>query len=160
MEIRRASPEDARVLGDIRREAILKLAPRTMGLAGAREWANAAAADRMIRAIEENEVWVAELSGTPVGWVEVANDRIEGAYISPHLASNGIGSALLAHVEACIHDAGYCAVRLDASLYAVNFYRNRGYKPLADQRVKSALSMAKNLTEPAPTLPLGKEHPE
>ena len=71
LRIRHACSSDVDSLTRIRREAILRLASEQLGSKGARDWANSATSDRVQRAIEEHLVGVAELSGQPVGWVEV-----------------------------------------------------------------------------------------
>ena len=128
LALRPARPADARSLAAIRREAILSLATPEMGRHRARDWADSSAHERVCRAIEQNEVWVAEHEGAAAGWVEIARDRVEGLYVRPDLAGSGIGSALLVHAEGLIRSAGHCAVALDASSNAEQFYLHRGYE--------------------------------
>jgi putative acetyltransferase len=142
-QIRPAQPEDIATLTLIRRTAILTLATPTMGQTEAQHWADAAAANRIQLALALHAVWVAEIAGAAVGWVEVGGDYIAGMYVQPQHAGQGIGSALLAHAEAAIQAAGYPAVRLDASWNAEEFYVRRGYQPLAERSVETGRPMIK-----------------
>jgi GNAT superfamily N-acetyltransferase len=103
------------------------------------------AGERVQRALEESEVWVAERASRAVGWVEIARDRIEGLYVRPDASGAGIGSALLLHAEAVIRSAGHRAVALDASWNAEPFYLRRGYHALAERPDDSGRPMRKPL---------------
>lgn len=143
--IRPARRADVSALTEIRRDAILSLAAPEMGEKSARDWAHSSADERVVRAIEKNEVWVAERVGAPAGWVEIARDRIEGLYVRPDLAGAGIGSALLLHAEGLIRSAGHRSAALDASSNAEEFYLRRGYEVQAGGRATSGLPMRKPL---------------
>ncbi|MBV7329851.1 GNAT family N-acetyltransferase [Chloroflexi bacterium TSY] len=146
LTIRSARPDDAEVLIMIRREAILILATEKMGNNCAHDWANSAAPNRVQQAIAEHQVSVAEIAEQPVGWVEVEGNRIEGLYIQPEQARQGIGSALLAHAEEQIRSAGYPSAALDASWNAEQFYIDRGYQPQLEGSPDSGRPMLKPLT--------------
>ena len=133
VRIRPARQSDIDPLTAIRREAILTLAIERYGEDGAHDWAHSATADRVQRAIGEHQVFVAEIFGKPVGWVEVEGNKIEGLYVQPELAQKGIGSALLLHAERKIRFAGYLTVTLDASWNAEDFYLRRDYRPVSER---------------------------
>jgi putative acetyltransferase len=114
-----------------------------LGQNEAQQWADAAAPDRVQRALEQHQIWVAELKGKPVGWVEVTGDSIAGMYVDPQHAGQGIGSALLAHAERGIRAAGYPAVRLHASWNAEAFYQQRGYQAVGARSVEEGRPMVK-----------------
>jgi GNAT superfamily N-acetyltransferase len=145
LAIRRARADEAQTLTAIRREAILRLAAAQMGDAGAAAWASSAPPDRVARAIAGSEVWVADRSGDPVGWVEIERNRIEGLYVRPGGAQRGIGSALLGHAEGRIRSAGHVEARLDASPNAETFYARRGYERLAERDADDRQPMRKAL---------------
>ncbi len=126
MEIRRAVNGDEVALALIRRDAILVLATTVMSQDEARAWAMTATAERFTRAIQEHVVWLAEAEA-PLGWIEIAHNRIAGLFVSPTHAQCGVGSTLLAHAESSIRAAGYSHVRLEASPNALDFYLRRGY---------------------------------
>lgn len=146
LSIRYARLNDVEVLTTIRHKAILTLAAEKMGTDQASDWANSATPNRICCAIKDHLVFVAEIAKEPVGWVEVASNRIEGLYVRPEQAHQGVGSALLAHVEAQIWSANYQSVVLDASWNAEQFYLNRGYQPLAERSPETGRPMVKLLT--------------
>jgi GNAT superfamily N-acetyltransferase len=76
-------------------------------------------------------VWVGELDGAVIGWVEMDGDRLRGMYVRPDLSGRGLGSALLAHAEKRIASDGHRAVYLSASWNAEPFYFRYGYQALA-----------------------------
>ena len=145
LALRPARRADTRALTVIRRAAILSLATPEMGRTRARDWADSSAEERVQRAIEQNEVWVAEHGNVAVGWVEIDRDRVEGLYVRPDLAAGGIGSALLLHAEGLIRSAGHCAVALDASRNAEQFYLRRGYKAQPERPADAGRPMLKPL---------------
>ena len=143
--LRPARRADAPALTAIRRDAILSLAPAEMSSEDSRNWADSSADERVHRAIEKNEVWVAERGASAAGWVEVDRGRIEGMYVCPDLSGCGIGSTLLLHAEGLIRSAGHDAVALDASPNALRFYLQRGYRAGAQRAGDKGRSMRKPL---------------
>jgi GNAT superfamily N-acetyltransferase len=95
MQIRRAEAADEEALASIRRRAILALAVPAMSREQAERWATREAADRVARAMQEHEVWVA-VEGAAIGWAEVDRDRIAALYVSPSCSRRGVGSVLAA----------------------------------------------------------------
>ena len=142
---RLARRSEAAELGAIRRQAILVLAKTEMGEERAADWANSASAERVIRAIEDHEVWVADRAGAAVGWLEIDGERIEAMYVQPEVALQGVGSGLLAHAEGRIREAGHASVHLDASPNAEGFYLRNGYESRAARRPDAARPMSKQL---------------
>ena len=92
---RLAMREDASRLYDIRRRSILELAPPTMPAAEAQAWAAQLTPVRMEQKLRELEVWVAELDGVVVGWGAIRGDMLEGLYVAPEFAGQGVGAGLL-----------------------------------------------------------------
>ena len=145
LALRPARRADTRALTVIRRAAILSLATPEMGRTRARDWADSSAEERVQRAIEQNEVWVAEHGNVAVGWVEIDRDRVEGLYVCPDVSGSGIGSALLLHAEGLIRSAGHGTVALDASRNADRFYLWRGYEAQAERLANEGRPMLKPL---------------
>lgn len=146
IHLRPAHFDDIATLTQIRRVAILTLTAPTLGQEAAQHWADAAASNRVQRALKIHQVWVAECMDAAVGWVEVDGDHIAGMYVQPKYAGQGIGSALLAHAEGEIRAAGYSAVRLAASWNAEAFYLRRGYRPLGERSVEEGRAMMKRFS--------------
>jgi GNAT superfamily N-acetyltransferase len=132
-------------LAAIRRSAILVLAAPEMGKQSAREWADSSADERVLRAIVDHEVWVAEHDEVALGWVEIDRARVEGLYVSPDRARAGLGAALLQHAEDRIRAAGHAAIALHSSPNAEAFYLRRGYELQAEQPDDAGRPMRKSV---------------
>ncbi|WP_267642025.1 GNAT family N-acetyltransferase [Haloarchaeobius amylolyticus] len=83
---------------------------------------------------------VAELDGEVVGFghLAVEDGEVRAVYVSPDAARCGVGSALLAHLEATARDAGHDDCYLWASLNAVAFYRQAGWTVVESDVVETS----------------------
>jgi len=116
---------------------------------------NYTAVDQTVETTREriagNECHVAELAGAIVGTATLHTDsrdrpecacRPGTAYlsqfaVSPALQRGGLGSALLAHIEARAMALGFTALALDTAIPAthlVAFYARRGYETIGETR--------------------------
>jgi putative acetyltransferase len=148
MQIRRAEAGDEEALASIRRSAILALAVPAMSTEQAEKWAARAAADRIVRAIRDHDVWVA-VDGAASGWVEVDRDRVAALYVLPSCARRGVGSVLLARAETAIRSSGFAFARLESSQNALDFYLRRGYVRCGPPDAEGAYPLHKNLVAAA-----------
>jgi len=89
--------------------------------------------------------WGATLGLPVVGWLRRAANSIEGLYVSPPAARQGVGTALVRLAESHIAQRGHRLVVLESSLNAVRFYQRLGYAPAATQRASAAVAMRKHL---------------
>ena len=144
IQTRRAEAADEDVLANIRRSAILALAVPAMSMEQAESWAARAAADRVARAIQDHDVWVA-VEGAAIGWVEVDQDRVGALYVSPSCSGRGVGSVLLGLAETSIRSFGYATARLESSQNALNFYLRRGYVRCGAPDADGAWPLSKDL---------------
>jgi GNAT superfamily N-acetyltransferase len=78
---------------------------------------------------------------------------INAVYVAPAMTRHGVGRALVSALEARLADAGATAVRLNATLNAVEFYTSLGYASVGatTNRLPSGiklpcLAMVKHLT--------------
>jgi len=140
---RLAMREDASRLHDIRRRSILELAPPTMPAAEAQAWAERLTLSGMERKLRELEVWVAELEGVVAGWGAICGDMLEGLYMAPEFAGQGVGAGLLDRLEGLMREREFPSVRLEASLNARGFYLRRGYRASGPQTSDGAWPMVK-----------------
>ncbi|MEM7029879.1 MAG: GNAT family N-acetyltransferase [Chloroflexota bacterium] len=145
--IRTAKLDDVEILVMVRHKAIVVLAAEQMGENEALSWANSATNDRVQQAVEKHHVYVVEVNGKPVAWIEYDQNRIEGLYVNPKQAQQGIGSMLLCYVEARLRDEGHSKVILNASWNAEQFYIRRGYCPQAERSVELGRPMVKYLAK-------------
>ncbi len=131
---RRAGPADAPQLLEVRRRSITILAPQGMPIAEVESWATNLSVAGMEQKIRALEIWVAEIDGRAVGWGAIHGDRLEGLYTDPDFARRGIGTELLAKLEALMRARGICRIDAEASVNAEGFYLRRGYAPAGEPR--------------------------
>ena len=125
---RPATPSDAGRLFELRRKSIIALAPNGMPGPEVESWAANLTLVGMEAKIREMEVWVAEIDDRVVAWGAIRGDRLEGLYTEPGFANQGIGTGLLAKLEARMRERGVRQVLADASSNAMAFYLSRGYQ--------------------------------
>ena len=142
---RMAMRKNASRLYDIRRRSILKLAPPTMPEADARAWASQLTLAGMERKLRELEVWVAELDGRLAGWGAIRGGTLEGLYVAPEFAGQGVGAGLLDMLEGLMRDRAFPRVRAEASSNARGFYLRRGYVATGPQTPDGAWPIGKEL---------------
>jgi putative acetyltransferase len=140
-------PDDTTQLFELRRKSIIALAPKGMSVSQAEIWAANLTVAGMDRKIREMEIWVAELNGRTVGWGAIRGDRVEGLYTDPEFVGQGIGTELLAKLEALMRGRHIRTIRAEASSNAEGFYLRRGYEPVGPHRPgEEARPLAKRLT--------------
>lgn len=142
---RLALRKDASGLYDIRRRAILELAPPTMAVADAQAWAAKLTPPGMEQKLREFEVWVAEPDGRPAGWGAIRGDTLEGLYVAPEFAGQGVGAGLLDMLEGLMRDRALPLIRAEASSNARGFYFRRGYVATGSQTPEGAWPIGKEL---------------
>ena len=145
LHFRLADPADVTNLYDIRQAAIRQLSLTHLSEWEAAAWAERGGIPRVERAIARDEVWVATLGPQLVGWLHRAANSIEGLYVSPPAARQGVGTALVRLAEKHIAQRGHALVVLESSLNAMGFYRRLGYAPAGTQCSSVALAMSKHL---------------
>ena len=153
LHFRLADPSDVTSLYDIRQAAIRQLSLTHLSECEAAAWAERGGIPRVEQAIAKDEVWVARLGPQPVGWLHRAANSIEGLYVSPPVARQGVGTALVMLAESRIAQRGHPLVVLESSLNAVRFYLRLGYAPAGTQCSSAAVAMSKHL-EAAQATPL------
>jgi putative acetyltransferase len=125
---RLATLDNSNRLFDLRRRSITQLAPKGMSSAEAESWAESLASAGMDWKIRELEIWIAEISETVIGWGAIRDDRIEGLYVAPEFAGQGVGTELLGLLEELMCARGIPTAYADASSNSEVFYLRRGYE--------------------------------
>ena len=143
---RKAAIHDLPGLWKLRQESILALAPLGMTLAQAEAWAANMTVQGMERRFYDAEIWLAESTGTILGWIAFRGEYLDGLYIKPEFAGQGIGTELLTLVERLMRERGIKAMQLEASLNAAQFYRRRGFEPTGSRSSDGAIPMSKELS--------------
>jgi ribosomal protein S18 acetylase RimI-like enzyme len=93
----------------------------------------------------KDDVWVATLGLQVLGWLHRAANSIEGLYVSPPAARQGVGTALVRLAETHIAQRGHHFVVLESSLNAVGFYLRLGYTPAATRCSSAVVAMRKHV---------------
>lgn len=145
LHLRLADPSDVTSLYDIRQAAIRQLSLTHLSECEATAWAERGGIPRVERAIAKDELWVATLGPQLVGWLHRAANSIEGLYVSPPAARQGVGTALVRLAESHIAQTAHPLVVLESSLNAMGFYLRLGYTPAGTQCSSAAVTMSKHL---------------
>jgi ribosomal protein S18 acetylase RimI-like enzyme len=105
--------------------------------------------ERTLAVLEHETVFVAEVEGSPAGYValeqEAALVRVDQLFVSPEHEQEGVGRQLLEFAEGY---AIWCrAERLQVVVEgenrrALGFYRGRGFVPVSDELVELVLPRA------------------
>ncbi len=93
--------------------------------------------ERTLAVLEGETVFVAEIEGTPAGYValereEHASIRVDQLFVSPEHEAEGVGRQLLEYAEGFAIYEGAARLRVIVSEEderAVRFYRGRGFVP-------------------------------
>ena len=128
LEIKRATPDDAERAFEIRREAILG---QCIGAYSAEQmalWTRGHASDGY-SVLMEKQFYMGWLNDEPVvtGMLDLADGEIGALFVLPAYMGQGLGKAMLAHLEGVARQQAIEQVVLDATLNAVSFYRACGY---------------------------------
>jgi GNAT superfamily N-acetyltransferase len=105
--------------------------------------------ERTLAVLERETVFVAEVEGTPAGYVALERDaetvRVDQLFVSPEHEAEGVGRQLIEFAE------GYAIWQGAATLQvvvrgdddrAVTFYRGRGFTPCGDDLLELLLPWA------------------
>jgi putative acetyltransferase len=126
--IRPAVAFDAPAICRVHQRAVRVLCRPDYTPAQIEAWIGPRRAEDYIAAMNSGErLWVAEVSGTVVGFAGVKNDEITAVYVDPAHARHGLGQALLQAAEQSARAHGVHCLVVEASLNAVPFYRHAGY---------------------------------
>ncbi len=137
IDIRRYRPGDLARLIALFRDTVRRINGRDYSQQQVMAWApDEIDARRWMHRFDSKEVWVADLDGAPVGFVDVARDGlIDMLYVDADHQGIGIASLLLRTVEARARARGLLRLFTEASITARPFFEHRGFRVIAPQRV-------------------------
>jgi GNAT superfamily N-acetyltransferase len=102
--------------------------------------------ERTIAVLEEDTVFVAELAGTPAGYVALERGeravQVEQLFVSPEHEAEGVGRQLLEHAEGWAIAEGAETLQVivePGNKRAFDFYRGRGFVPASAGRLELVL---------------------
>ena len=137
IDIRRYRPSDLAGMIALFRDTVRRVNGRDYSQQQVLAWApDDIDARRWRHRFDNKEVWVADLDGAPVGFVDVARDGlIDMLYVHADHQGTGIASRLLRVVEASARAGGLLRLFTEASITARPFFEHRGFRVIAPQRV-------------------------
>lgn len=145
LHLRLADTSDVKALFEIRQAAIRQLCLTHLSECEAADWAERGGMPRVEQAVAKDEVWVAMLGPQVVGWLHRAANAIEGLYVSPTAARQGVGTALVRLAESHIAQRAHHIVVLESSVNAVGLYLRLGYAPAGVQCSSATVAMCKQV---------------
>lgn len=130
--IRPARDSERRALWRIHTRSVRDLCLGAYTPREVRTWVDLLRPEGYLRPDQPRTVLVAERGRRLVafGQLDSVQGELEALYVVPEAVGQGVGTRLLAALEALAWRAGIPALRLDASLNAEPFYRLRGYVTL------------------------------
>jgi putative acetyltransferase len=138
LSLRPATEADRSALWRIHLRSVEALCLGAYSVHEVRTWVDLLRPDGYLRPEQPRTVLVAGHGRSLVGFgqLDLLLGELEALYVEPEETGHGVGSRLLAELEALAWRAGAAVMSLDASLNAEAFYRARGYVRLhAAQRV-------------------------
>jgi putative acetyltransferase len=100
------------------------------------------------------DMFVAEVDGTIVGFASLLEDCIRALFIHPDAGRQGVGAALLSSVEEYAAGMGHASLTLSSTLTAVGFYQTHGWSAgdkviqMSSDTPVECISMTKRLSIP------------
>ena len=105
--------------------------------------------ERTLAVLERETVFVAEVEGSPAGYVALASEearvRVDQLFVSPEHEAEGVGRQLLDYAEGYAIFQGARALRVvvaEEDRRAVGFYRARGFVPVEENVLELVLPQA------------------
>ena len=135
-EIRRAEPSDVDEIALAHRDSIQSIGPAFYGPEVLEYWQEAITGELYLEAMEAGEVFfiaVGDADGSRAILGFASDCCVEGpkhvtsVYVRGRSARRGVGSALLARVEAHAVSNGATSIEIEASLAGVAFYKANGF---------------------------------
>jgi putative acetyltransferase len=142
MQVRPARPEDAQDILDLHVVSIRAFGPDAYEKTQVEAWATLPDDAPGYPIGEPGEYYVvAERDGEVVGFGHLKEEAdeydteaaIEAVYVHPDVAREGVGSAMLAHLEGYARGRGFERLGLLSSLNAVGFYEASGWERVGER---------------------------
>ncbi len=129
LHLRPARESDRRALWRIHTRAVGELCQGVYAAHEVATWVRLLKPEGYLRPEKPRTVLVAERGRRMVGFgqLDLRAGELEALYVLPEEVGHGVGSTLLAALEATAWSEGVPLVGLDASLNAEPFYRHHGY---------------------------------
>ncbi|MEX3857010.1 GNAT family N-acetyltransferase [Paraburkholderia sp. BR10923] len=128
LTIRKANRDDAFDAWDIRKTSVHAACAEHYPRAALSAWVDGSPGDKWVSVVERDfHVAVDRGSVVGTGMLTLASGRVDAIFVRPSHMGRGIGRKMLDFLQALAAGHGLDAMRLDATLNAVPFYRNCGW---------------------------------
>ena len=137
MQIREAKKDDCDAIYRVHVNAINGLPRGSQGSEGVSEWLKTRQPSVYAQEMQSETFVVAEDAGTIIGWaaLNLPKAEITNVFVDPDHHRRGVGTAMLAELEAVAEASGLAAVQLRATGTAIDFYLATGYR--SDKPIKA-----------------------
>lgn len=144
--IRAARLDDADAICAVHRASILGICSSRYSEREIAAWIGLLTPDKYLEPLRTLVMFVAESGGEVVGFGQLnpGLSLVQAVYVHPGSARNGVGRALLEHLEEAARQQGMTHLALDATLNAESFYERAGYRAarMKEHRVTPEISLA------------------
>ena len=160
LNIRPARQNDCQSIMSVHVDAVRGIQTALYTTEEIQAWAAPKKPESYEESIRSKEFFVAEEDGEIVGFgiLNQGTTEVEAVYVSPRAGRRGIGLSLLLKLEERARALGLEALRLNASLNAVPFYKRAGYAGKDESRYRlstgveiACVPMVKLIQELAPS---------
>jgi N-acetylglutamate synthase-like GNAT family acetyltransferase len=130
VHIRAATKDDSQAIYEVHVRAIKGLPRGSQGSQGTREWLEKRKPSVYEQEMQSEIFVVTEEDGHIVGWaaLNIPKAEISNVFVDPVHHRRGIGTMMLAELEAVAQASGLTAVELRATGTAIDFYLATGYR--------------------------------
>jgi GNAT superfamily N-acetyltransferase len=128
LRIRKATIADAPASFAIRREAILAQCRGSYSEEDLDIWTSGRMPEAFAKRVAD-DFYIAEVDDRIVGtgMIDLASGKIDAIFVLPDQMGQGVGRALMDHLECLALEAGLTSIHLDSTLNAATFYRRLGF---------------------------------
>ena len=142
MRVREANKDDCEAIYKVHVSAINGLPSGAEGSEGVQEWLKTRKPSVYEQEMQSETFVVIEDDGEIVGWgaLSLPKAEITNVFVDPTHHRRGVGTAILAELEAVAQASGLTAVQLQATGTAIDFYLATGYR--SDQPIMADAAWA------------------
>ncbi|NMB89636.1 MAG: GNAT family N-acetyltransferase [Chloroflexi bacterium] len=132
ISIRRFTDEDAPDVSRLILADLWQINARDYGTVAVNALAHGYTPERLRQYARQGAIYVALLAGEIAGTASLQGDRVRNVFVRVDCHKQGIGTALMQHVEKMAQQQGIKRLFLLANLAAVDFYHNLGYVSITE----------------------------
>ncbi|MBU9811287.1 GNAT family N-acetyltransferase [Rahnella sp. C60] len=146
MPVRRATPDEAEALWNIRNQAIRHGCKNAYDAQIVMAWTPDEMPAGYRKAIIDNPFFVAQTQGlsTPAatGFLDLKNGSVEAIFTLPEFEGKGLATQILAAIKAEAKSRGFTALTLASTPNAFEFYKRNGFSLVKESLYRSEMADA------------------